>query len=318
MLEVVFGSVKGAMKAAQHCGQNVCAELVTVNVLSSDDETLSPEEKKKEIEKAKQKFIERQRELERNAIPIGGNPKDVYGLAFALSIGDIAAPIDSDLRRDSINRWLTTGAWDDPEEVQASAERYWQECLIDLENLKRRACAGESVRIWYDHSPDGMCGLCFAVSELKEAKGVLSKICLPTYEEEKNAIICSTSWNEVVPEKLGSYLPLEKALTPAMQNALRMQWRRLQTENAPLRVVVNGRLRSVPADFYDYFITKEIPDGDFAVGKLIGDVIGRNQLGISDWLISQRISTFIEEGKLVVVKKGDYFYGTVLCANSSL
>ena len=43
-------------------------------------------------------------------------------------------------------------------------------------------------------------------------------------------------------------------------------WRKLQAENAALRAVVNGRLVSVKADFYDQFIEREMPAGEFLMG----------------------------------------------------
>lgn len=79
-----------------------------------------------------------------------------------------------------------------------------------------------------------------------------------------------------------------------------------------MRVVLNGKLHSVKMDFYDPFIRKEIPDGPFKAAQLIGLVLGRNQLGIGDWLIAQRIRRMVESHELIAVQKDPAFYGTTL------
>lgn len=308
MLEVVFSdSAKGAMCVAQHCGNGDLSEAVGFSIISS--EPLSPEEEKRRLKKAKQEWLGRHR----SAIPLGGSSEDVFGLSFELSIGDIAAPLESGPRKDFIFQWITAGLWGDIDESKASAENYWKGCVNDLENLKQRAKAGEPVRIWYDYSPDGMCGLLFTAFQLKEASGHISAICLPLWEKIKNAIVQYTSWAEIAPEKLGRYLALEKELTPIMRNILAMWWSQLQEDNAPLRAIVNGRLLSVDEQFYDGLIMCAVPNGDFTIGSLIGIVMGKYQLGIGDWLISQRIHNMIKEGVFRVVKKDNRPYATILC-----
>ena len=87
-----------------------------------------------------------------------------------------------------------------------------------------------------------------------------------------------------------------------------MEWSRLQEENAPLRAIVNGRLHSVREDFYDPFIRARIHDRTLRVGQLIGEVLGRYQLGIGDWWIAKRIQAMADHGELIIVSKGDCFY----------
>ena len=50
-------------------------------------------------------------------------------------------------------------------------------------------------------------------------------------------------------------------------------------------------------DFYDPFIRAHIPDGTFRVAQLIGEVIGRHQLGIGDWWIAKRIQAMENPGE---------------------
>lgn len=85
-------------------------------------------------------------------------------------------------------------------------------------------------------------------------------------------------------------------------------------ENAPLRAVINGRLTSVPENFYDFIIVKNLPDHDFLMARLIGKLLGEYHLGISDNWYALRIDQLIEENKLVMVKNADpsHPYGKVL------
>jgi len=66
-------------------------------------------------------------------------------------------------------------------------------------------------------------------------------------------------------------------------------------------------------DFYDPFIRAHIPDGTFRVAQLIGEVIGRHQLGIGDWWIAKRIQAMENRGELITVSKGDRFYRDEVC-----
>lgn len=121
----------------------------------------------------------------------------------------------------------------------------------------------------------------------------------------------------MAPEEIGSFLSLEREISPLARNSLAREWKELQTENAPLRAVVNGRLCSVDEHFYDYFIRAAVPEGDFAVGILIGAVLGKYQLRICDGLIARRIRAMIGEGTLRIVKKSDNPYETILRSNAA-
>ena len=66
---------------------------------------------------------------------------------------------------------------------------------------------------------------------------------------------------------------------------------------------MNGILLSVPADFYDGFIRREIaaePE-EFSEAYVIGNTLGRNQLAISDSWVANRIDLMIQAGELEAV-----------------
>ena len=102
------------------------------------------------------------------------------------------------------------------------------------------------------------------------------------------------------PTEFGQFQALERPLKEAERRYAIGIWRELQAENGPLRAVVNGRLCSVGADFYDCFILRELerePER-FHEGRLIGRILGKYPLSLSDWLVAKRLEEFISRGML--------------------
>ena len=84
------------------------------------------------------------------------------------------------------------------------------------------------------------------------------------------------------------------------------RWKELQRENAPLRVCLNGGLQSMPENFYDSFLLRELerlPE-EFLEASLVGNVLGRYQLGVGDGWLALRIEAFCREGLLEVAQDG--------------
>lgn len=81
--------------------------------------------------------------------------------------------------------------------------------------------------------------------------------------------------------------------------------------------MLNGKLQSVSEDIYDSFILREIaaqPE-QFKMATVIGNVLGKYQLGISDVWIANRIDKMIENDILNIVQdapKGETSYRRIL------
>ena len=92
-------------------------------------------------------------------------------------------------------------------------------------------------------------------------------------------------------------------VSPIFCRSCAAHWQALQAENAPLRAVLNGRLVSVPENIYDDFIIREIATEDekFQEVMIVGRVLGKYQLGISDFWVAFRIEEMICAGKLEAV-----------------
>ena len=76
------------------------------------------------------------------------------------------------------------------------------------------------------------------------------------------------------------------------------------------------RLRRLPEDAYDVSIRRALAEAprEFREGRLIGDILGRCALGISDGLLAMRIEAMVQSGELAVAReaKADRLYSRVL------
>ena len=308
MIDVVFSDgEKGAMRYGQRFTTGI-GGVSAVGVICSDDRKLTKEEYDAALSEAKHRI---EQEL-RYGKPLGGQPEDVVGLSFALDIGDIVAPVTDNSRRGLIARILCADPWDELQDTEDSTNRYWDGCVSDLNKLKAKAKDGVPVRIWYSNAPYSLCGVYDTIDQLKNCECRISAVRLPSMQLGEQGAKSAVSWSDIRPGEFAYYLPLESELPNLVQQSMILEWEALKRENAPLRVVLNGKLRSVEMDFYDSFIRKEIPDGTFKVAQLIGLVLSRNRLGIGDWIIAQRIKSMIASGELTVVQMDSCFYGTTL------
>ena len=92
-------------------------------------------------------------------------------------------------------------------------------------------------------------------------------------------------------------------------------WSELVEDNTPLRAVVNGKVLSVPDDFYDFLIWKWLKDVPLKEARLIGNILGYSQIGIGDWWYARRIEYYIEQGKICVIEDSEYKYARIICKN---
>lgn len=294
MLEIVFSdNACGSLKYAQHIGTGAypgdcIASAITV--LHSDGSAPTEEELQQELEKNERAVWEK-------AVPMGGNPADVYGFALCLSVGDISTEGFFRKRQATLDQILSTFSND------TQAASLLQEAQEALQEVLSRSIDGEPIRIWYSNQPDEACGLCWFMAQLESLRqpyGDVVLIPLPPTEQRGNTVVRHTSWSEIAPEDWISYLPLEQPASPAFCKACAQKWHALQRENAPLRAVINGQLLSVSETLYDSFIVQEIAQqGDtFQEAEVIGRVLGRYSLGISDMWIAQRIEQMIASGML--------------------
>lgn len=301
MLELCFSqSARGGLRCAQHCGGG--GRKVFGVIVGRDDGRPAT---RKEIRQAQKQAQQKREALDREAIPLGGTPSDVLGLSLGLDMGDIREPL-GEARRELLRRWYDGNDED--------ADRDWQETLESADRL-RALGPGDAVRIWVDNTPASACGLLHAAYLLKDTKAAVSVVPLPHLREtgDGKTLVSYQGWGEVEPELFGRFLSREEPVPPVALGAMAHRWEVLRQENAPLRAVVNGAVRSVGEDFYDEMIRRHLPEGQTKIANIIGEVLGREKPGIGDTWLADRIRWMLSAGELRMVREDrERFYRSVV------
>ena len=303
MVEIVFNdSACGSLKMAQHYGKgNYNGGCTGVIISNHDGSEPTPEE----ISKAQQETKKRMRLEWENAVPMGGNSEDVFGFNLMLSVGDISADDFIGGRQRTIESlW---GIYpDEPSDVPFNIAA---ELHNGIKAIHNRITKNDEVRIWYSNQPDELCGLYWFMWELEqlaEKPKSIYIVKLPDYEyRENNTVVSHQAWGEISPGDWNQYASYAKVTTEVFRKHCASKWRTLQTENAPLRAVLNGKLHSFDENIYDGFIYREInnQDDEFHEAHLIGSVMGKYQLGVGDAWLANRIGKMIDDGKLSIASE---------------
>ncbi len=304
MIEITFSdSACGSLKMAQNYGVGHIGGCISVIIRHAD----GSEPAKEEIECAQRKAEEKHRlELER-AVPMGGNPADVYGFDLALSVGDISEDWPGSKRlkaREHLFSIYPDNVLEAATTMLQSAQENLKTIILDL------AKKGETLRLWYSNQPDELCGMFWFMSQLSELDsfGEIYLVSLPELEADENGeIIRRAGWGDVCPGDWHKYVAAQRLVPPAFCRSCAEHWHTLQKENAPLRAVLNGQLVSASETLYDDFIGREIAAAEetFQEAMVIGRVLGKYMLRISDAWVALRIEEMIRAGELEAVTEAD-------------
>ena len=314
MVEAVFSeSACGSLKYAQFFGRGEYGGGLLGIILEPSDGEPSEEE----IARLQRRAEEEHRRKWERARPMGGRAQDVYGFSLGLSLGDISEKIPGPIRRQVLCAYC--GFSPSVPGIGEQLDRWIDGGAETLRAVLERSAAGEPVRLWYSDQPDELCGFYWLLARLDglEQCGAVSAVKLPRWDQRDNSVVTYTAWGDVPPGEWSRFLPLEQPIAPILRRACANRWRELQEENAPLRTVLNGTLAGVPEDFYDSFIRRTLArmEREFNESRLIGEVIGRCQLGIGDGLIHRRIQAMVDAGELEALTQaaeGDPVYRRML------
>lgn len=300
MLELCFDhSTQGALRCAQHCGENIGGGVFGVVLAERDGRRPSLRERRRVLREVRQEAEERRK----HAVSLGGVPSDVLALSLGLDQGDIRSPLAAECpRKEFLRRWYGR--------EETHLEEQWRDTLTAVARL-RTLPPGETVRIWANmREPHAACGLLMAAELLRDTAAEVHAVFLPPWREREDGVVVQyMGWGEVHPEEFGHFLPLAQTLSPHVLRMLSDRWRVLKEENAPLRAVVNGEVRSVGEDFYDGMLRRHLRSEETSVARLIGEVLGRERPGIGDQYLAERIRCMLETGELRLVreKPGEFY-----------
>ena len=246
---------------------------------------------------------------------IEGASEKVICLGFMMDIGNIKEPMESPYRRELIYSMYAQNQWEQDEEIEKELKNAGDVYTKELYRLKDFLDHGEAVRIWYSDAPYSRCGFYSLCQILKEYENEISVVKLPEYITREKEIVSYQSWSEVSAEEFAGFLPYEKPLSKEEVRMYAALWSELVEDNTPLRAVVNGKVLSVPDDFYDFLIWKWLKDVPLKEARLIGNILGYSQIGIGDWWYARRIEYYIEQGKICVIEDSEYKYARIICKN---
>ena len=296
MLEIVFSdSACGSLKLAQHYGQGEYQSgCIGVFISHEDGSPATPEE----IAQAQHQAEEQERQAWEQAVPLGGDPGDVLGFSLNLSVGDISEDVPGPKRQAELTK-LYSFVVDDMEEDCNTLLSQAQQALDRILAASRRS---ELLRIWYSDAPDELCGFYWLMARLDEAgvRGPVETIKLPRIASRWDGTAVShRGWGEVEPGQWGRYVDQARPITPEVRHSCRLIWQHIQRENAPLRTCLNGGLASVPADFYDCFLRREIArqPAEFDEARVLGKVLGQLP-GVGDGFLAGRMEAMAQAGEL--------------------
>lgn len=246
---------------------------------------------------------------------IEGASEEVICLGFMMDIGNIKEPMESPYRRELIYSMYAQNQWEQDEEIEKELKNAGDVYTKELYRLKDFLDHGEAVRIWYSDAPYSRCGFYSLCQILKEYENEISVVKLPEYITREKEIVSYQSWSEVSAEEFAGFLSYEKSLSREEVCMYAALWSELVEDNTPLRAVVNGKVLSVPDDFYDFLIWKWLKDVPLKEARLIGNILGYSQIGIGDWWYARRIEYYIEQGKICVIEDSEYKYARIICKN---
>lgn len=236
----------------------------------------------------------------------------ICSLFVCADMGDISNLTDFQSRREFWRQVFDEGDRDEG----------WQDKHINMlsqahDSLMQAAGQGEQIRVWWTDTPADICGLYWLMHELRETPCRIDGIHVPMIQPmHAGSFKTLGTLGESTPEDMRRYMRLSESITQQWRDVYSLYWQRLARENAPLRAMVNGLLRSVPMDFYDSFIRQALHDmqGEFKAALLLGNCLGKGPAGGLECWYRLRIKHMIDEGILRVLENETSFYDWVLAA----
>ncbi len=168
---------------------------------------------------------------------------------YYLYVGKIA-PDDFEVER---KKWLNAG-W------EFFDEREMQELFDSMVNTTNKiitaAQSGETICFWLDETPGAICCFYYLMFKLQ---GINCKVlCLRinrNFYQDKEVYF----WSGLNSEDVLAAIDKIEVLSLEERVAYAAEWQRLQTENAELRILQNGKIVSVPVEYFDEQIVALMP-----------------------------------------------------------
>lgn len=203
-----------------------------------------------------------------NLIMHNGTVKSVANLDLHLDVGNLSEGIFSKKRKAAINA-LYRDPWLYGESIYNW--RYWKKKTETLERIKEHARNGGEVRVWYSMDVKDLCGYMFLLSELKDINCEVWGVLL---QASPDWLACADGgWGQIERGDVESFLRSAWKVPPGERAQYAKKWEELCTQPWTLRTCMNGTVIGVPEDFFDSLLLSYIPQGEFRMMEVLGELI---------------------------------------------
>jgi hypothetical protein len=225
------------------------------------------------------------------ALRAAGRSESVLRFRDDLSCG----PIDSE---DPSARAKWWSRFYDVPEVESDLETFWS----------RIAATDDRLVVWFSRHAASELSFFLAFADrlgerpydIVDVTGTQWPVSLPDGSTGLTRPAVATS---IIPEdRLKTLLGRERPVTVQERGEARRQWRQLQRENAPFRVVTPAGLVSAPLDHFDSGLIKRASQEWRKIALVVHEVLGDNSepyYQVGDLMLLARIVALVEEGELL-------------------
>ena len=145
------------------------------------------------------------------------------------------------------------------EQQYKTFRRWFDESLEDTHKVIELLTAGEELRIWTGNMPHLECGLAYLCYTARNSNSKLYTVKCP--DDRPIDKYGNTHWVNINPDYCRRYEELIKELSVDERDRYCKIWQRLTKENSNLRILKDGKIISVPDDYFDAMIRAKIDKG---------------------------------------------------------
>lgn len=145
---------------------------------------------------------------------------------------------------------------------------WFDESVEDTKRVKDFLTAGEELRVWSSNMAIMECGLAHLCYSARDSKSKIYIVRCP--DDKPFDKYGNTHWANINPDHCLQYTELIQELSADERNEYSELWQRLTEENSNLRIIKDGKVISVPDDYFDGMIQAEIDKGHRTHTALLG------------------------------------------------
>lgn len=204
------------------------------------------------------------------------------GLQLDLQIGDLTRLTD---RQNSF--WMLKSQYTDQ-----PAQQLFKDVQQQLVRLQAAIANGHALRVWCSETAEDQLGFMWLCDQLKAVDVAVTQVKVPldfAYATPIPSFQQFSRLGEMDPQQILTWQLPETTVTKAERQAFSYAWQSLATENAALRVALNGRPMSVPADFFDAWFLPYVHSA-LAVDAAFSQLLEGFPPGMPTWWLQSRLA----------------------------